>query len=93
MLFPNKAVQCDPIIALDGSPIGRVESFKYLGVAIDDKLKYHDHIEYLSNRISHLCGVSYRLNKHLDLKSAKNIYFSCIYSLLTYCICVYGGVL
>ena len=93
MLFTNKAVHCDPIIALDGSPIGRVESFKYLGVTIDDKLKYHDHIEYLSNRISHLCGVSYRLNKHLDLKSAKNIYFSCIYSLLTYCICVYGGVL
>ena len=33
------------------------------------------------------------MKDYLNLKSAKNVYFSCIYSILTYCICVWGGVL
>ena len=66
---------------------------KYLGMQIDENLKYNEHIELLCTKIAKLCSISYRIRNDLNLKSAKNVYFSCIYSILTYCICVYGGVL
>ena len=93
MLFTNKLVHNEPIIKLDQNKIARVSEFKYLGVTIDEKLKYGGHIEYLRSTMSRMCGLSFRLSKHLDVRAAKNIYFSCVYSVLTFSICVYGGVL
>ena len=57
------------------------------------ELKYGKHVEYVCTRLSRLCGMSYRLKQHLDLQSAKNIYYSCVYSTIKYCIGVYGGIL
>ena len=93
MLFTDKNVENDPIILLNASPVERVKNFKYLGVFIDEKLKYHAHLDHLCGKLSKLCGMTFRLKGHLDLKSAKNVYYSCIFSVLTYCICTYGGVL
>ena len=33
-----------------------------------------------------------KLQGNLNIRGAKNIYFSCIYSILAYCIRIYGGV-
>ena len=93
MLLTNRNVEIDPIIELDGEQLSRAHEFKYLGIFLDDKLKYQKHIEYLCDRMSSFCGITFRLQKLLDIKSAKNVYFSCIYSILIYCICVWGGVL
>ena len=92
MLFTNKNVTNDPIIKMNGNVISRDRVYKYLGIYIDDKLKYQKQIDTLCLKTSRLCGVSYRLRGHLNIRGAKNIYFSCIYSVLTYCICIYGGV-
>ena len=92
MLFTNKNVPFDPIIKINDNPITRSRVFKYLGVYVDDKLKYQKQIDTLCTKTSRLCGVSYRLQGHLDMRAAKNVYFSCIYSVLTYCICIFGGV-
>ena len=93
MLFTNRNVENDPKIELDGKKLDRAVEFKYLGIFLDDKLKYQKHIEYLCDRMSRFCGTTFRLQKLLDIKSAKNVYYSCIYSIVIYCICVWGGVL
>ena len=93
MLFTNKTIETDPVILLNQLPIERVTEYKYLGVYMDDKLKYERHIDYLCGKISKLCGMSLRLKGHLDLKAARNVYYSCVYSSLMYCIGVFGGVL
>ena len=40
-----------------------------------------------------MCGITFKIKSNLNLNSAKNVYYSCIYSILIYCICVWGGVL
>ena len=93
MLITTKKVNVNPVILLDNETVPRVNSYKYLGVFMDDSLKYHDHIDYIHSRLSRLCGISYRLKDHICFNSAKSFYYSCVYSILTYCICVWGGIL
>ena len=75
MLFTTKNVEVNPLLKLNGVCIGREKSFKYLGVTVDDCLEYGKHVDELCGRISRLCGVSFRLKKHLNLKSAKKRIF------------------
>ena len=93
MFFTNKIVIDDPVICLDSNHINRAKEFKYLGIYLDDGLKYHKQLDFLCGKMARLCGVSYRLKRHLDIRSAKKVYFSCIYSVITYCLCIWGGVL
>ena len=47
-------ISCSPpsSIVLKGSKVDRVSSYKYLGIMIDDKLAWHDHIDYLIKRLN-----------------------------------------
>ena len=78
---------------LGGQRIPRKKTVKYLGMHLDSNLKFSCHIDYLITRLSQYCGISYAIRKHLNLRAAKNYYFSCIYSSLSYCISVWGGAL
>ena len=40
-----------------------------------------------------MCGVTYRLKNFVNKKAAKNLYYSCVYSIVSYCIATWGGVL
>ena len=77
MVFTNRSYDIsNTIIRLANNPIERVSSFKYLGITIDDKLKYDDHIKVLCDRISRMCGISYKLKDHFNMSTAKNMYLS-----------------
>lgn len=79
-------------LIFNGNVINRVHSVKYLGVFIDDKLNWNEHINSLSNKISSLIGILYR-NKHfLPPDCKRNIYFALAYSNIIYCIEVYANV-
>ena len=45
--------------------IHEVEQTKYLGVFIDNKLNWADHIDYLTTKLSQAAGVIYKLRKLL----------------------------
>ena len=93
MIVTNLDIPTEPNIYLGSDRISRRKYVKYLGMHIDSALKYTDHVFFLKKKLSSLAGVSYRLSKYLNLKAAKNFYFSCVYSVLTYCISVWGGVI
>ena len=93
MLVTNRDIPLRPIISINNTPIEEVSEFKYLGLQLDSNLKYTDHIKQLCGRLSRLCGMTYRLNSVLNLKSAKQVYFSCVYAVVRYCICNWGGAL
>ena len=50
-------------IILGKYTIHEVEQSKYLGVLMDNKLNWHDHIEYLITKLSQAAGVIYKLKK------------------------------
>ena len=78
---------------LGGTQLAGGECVKYLGLYIDKKLSFNSHIDYLKGKLAHLAGASFRLKNFMTLRAAKCFYFSCVYSILRYCLPVYGGAL
>lgn len=78
----------NPIISINGDVVKQVKKAKFLGILIDDKLKFHEHISYLESRLRQYRGITCRLRRFLSLDSARSLYYSCVHSIITYCICV-----
>jgi len=47
-------------IVMNGVEISRVKSCKYLGVYIDDELKFDVHIQYVYSKLSKFVGMFYK---------------------------------
>ena len=91
MIFTNKCIEVEPDIRLGSSRILRKSAVKYLGLNIDDTLKFNTHIDRLKTKLAQLSGASFKLKDHFNFSASKNFYFSCVYSHLTYCLPIFGG--
>ena len=78
-------------IQIDGSTLNRSRNIKYLGVIIDHKLNWCEHIAHVKNKVSKGIGILYKARQFLDKKSLHNLYYSYIYPYLIYCIEVWGS--
>jgi len=81
-----------PPLHINNRAIGREHIVKYLGVYIDDRLEWTEHIDYITKKVSSLTGILYRSKAALPYKCKKDIYFALVHSVLTYCIEAYGNV-
>ena len=55
--------------------MGRIPSIKFLGVLLDEKLLWKDHIKYIENEISKNMGILYKARDYLSQKTL----LSCCY--------------
>ena len=85
--------QCpfDPIISINGTALNRVKEYKYLGVIIDENLKFDKHINKVKTKLSQLCGISFKLGRFLTLDAARTFYFSMVQSVISYNIVFWGA--
>ena len=86
----KKVVGEEPKISIENRDIERVYKTKFLGVVTDSKLNWRCHIDYIANRISKNIGIIVKMKTVLNLKTAKDLYYSFIYPYLNYCCCVWG---
>ena len=84
-----KSANCNELI-IDNASITRVYSAKYLGIIIDVKFNWIEHITYINNKISKAIGIMYKARQYLNKSSLVNLYYSYVYPYLTYCIEVWG---
>ena len=89
MVITNKVINNYPVLSIGGNDIVRVESFKYLGVLIDNNLKFQCQVDHVKSKLNRLCGVSFKLKNYFNVRTAKNMYYACIYSVVSYCIAVW----
>ena len=78
-------------LIMDNITLSKVSSIKYLGVIVDHKLNWIDHITYVKSKISKGIGIMYKARRYLNKISLKNLYYAYIYPYLTYCIEVWGS--
>ena len=71
--------------------IQKVSATKFLGVIIDDKLSWFNHVQYVETKISKGIGVIARARKILQKSSLIPLYYSFIYPYLSYCVEVWGN--
>ena len=77
--FPSSA------IAIDNSPISRVKSTKFLGVIVDEKLSWTEHISSVTKTISRNTGALSKLRSFLPPPILFSIYNTLILPYINYC--------
>ena len=68
-----------------------VKHTKFLGVIIDQNLKWENHISHIKKKVAKGLGIISKARKVLNLKALRALYYSFIYPYLDYCIEVWGS--
>ena len=68
-----------------------VEKTKFLGVVIDNKLSWQDHINYISGKIARGIGILIKAMAFLNKETLVTLYYSFVYPYLIYCNHVWGS--
>ena len=91
MLFSNKIVaQPNITIEIDKQLITCVTKTKLLGVIIDNKLSWKEHIPYVCGKVAKGIGIIFKVRKYVNKSTLLELYYSFIYHYPTYCNHVWG---
>jgi hypothetical protein len=76
-------------IKIEQTVIRRTATAKYLGVILDEKLDWHDHVQQLTKDLVKICN-SFKIVKHYThIKDKNKLYYAYIHSKLRYGIDIY----
>src|SRR5271157_6033862 len=93
-MFGNKPFGNKPCtnfsLSIESKMIERVNSTKFLGVILDSKLSWGEHIVHVTSNIARGIGVLNRARYLLPRKLLLALYYTLVYPYLTYCNVVWG---
>lgn len=77
-------------LVINNSIITKVPTIKFLGIILDENLKWNDHIKMIKNKISKSNGIICKARKVFDENYLIMLYNSLVLPYLNYCIEVWG---
>ena len=87
---PNKPVNYDLKIILDGTRLYPSKYVKYLGILIDPYLTWNYHIKSLAPKLARAAGMLAKLRHYVPHESLRNIYFGIFASIMNYGAQIWG---
>ena len=78
-------------ICISDNKISLVFSTIFLGITIDDQLKWLEHIQCIKNKVSKSVGILCKVQKYLDQKTLHNVYYTFGYPYLIYGVEIWGN--
>lgn len=78
-------INIDPKIKIGGESINRVKTAKSLGIVIDEKLKWEDHIDSISKKVSSGIGAIKLIKPYVPNDSLIQIYNALVQPYFEYC--------
>ena len=93
LLFTPRLNECivPPNLTINDISLAKVHFIRYLGLLIDDKLKFDIHISSVSSRLSRAAGVSFAIGNNLSYDAARSLYFSFTHSIISYLLLFWGS--
>ena len=91
MIFTYRTQFQIPNLLLNNTSIEYVTSIKYLGVILDHKLNFNEHINLIRTKLARINGLIYSLKSFLPLHCLRSIYFSFSYSYINQNIILWGA--
>lgn len=85
MVIGTKNIIVDTPITIDSIQIERVKQFKYLGIVLDEKLTFSEHMNSVIKKLSGKISYMYRVNKKLTKRAKLTVYNSMILPHFQYC--------
>ena len=87
---PNKKLNYDLKIKINGKKLIPTNSVKYLGITLDPHLNWSSHVDSLSSKLNRITGMLAKVRHFVPEHTLRNIYFGIFSSLLTYGSQVWG---
>ena len=78
---------------VNGTILTPIKSTKFLGVILDDKLTWKEHVEQLKVKLKRSLGMIHRGKNLLNCHGLKMLYYAQFYSHLSYCIVIWGSMI
>ena len=78
-------------IFMDNIKLKQISTAKFLGVIIDDQLKWKPQVDDLKTKLSKITGIVFRIRDKVNKECLRQIYFALVYPHLLYCSAVWGG--
>ncbi len=92
MSSPGKRFKPDEcVINMDGHIIDHVKETKFLGIIIDDKFTWKNHIDYICNKTAKGMGILLRARQMVYGETLHVLYNTLIKPHFTYCITIWGN--
>ena len=93
MIFGNKKIDkyMNICVRINGLSIDRVYNTKFLGVMIDDKLNWKEHITMIRTKISKTTAIIYKASHVLTERALYILYCSLALPYMTYCAEIWGN--
>ena len=88
---PNKPLNYDLKINLDGKRLYPSRYVKYLGILIDSHLNWSYHVELLAPKLSRAIGMLSKIRHFVQSDTLRTIYFGIFSSILMYCSQIWGN--
>ena len=92
IIFTLKKVPNNLRITIGDHVLDRKTQGKFLGVILDEKLSFSEHIDYVTSKISKLTGLLYKLKTFFPSEILNNLYSTLIFPYFNYCILAWGSV-
>ena len=83
----------DTKLIIDNVNVERKTCTKFLGVMLDERLSFQDHIKYIKGKIARGLGILYKSRTILNKQTLIQLYNSFLSPYLNYCITVWGNTL
>ena len=81
--------QC--LLKIMNQSITKTHEIKFLGIIIDEHLTWDVHIDFLSRKIAKSIGILYKVRHFLNTDILKSLYYSLLYSYISYSTFVWGS--
>ena len=59
--------------------IDKFNSINFLEIIVDNKLKWHEHIIYIKNKVSWAIGIIYKARKYANKQTVKQMYYTFVF--------------
>ena len=91
MIFSHKYINNVIDINITNRTISRVHTTKFLGVIIDEKLNWKEHINYIKTKLSKSISIMYKAREMLNKNSVRTLYCTLFLPFIDYCAEVWGN--
>ena len=93
MLFSNRQFDIDlnNKVSLCNAELCYVDNVKFLGLTVDNRLKFNVHIADVCKKVSRVVGVLYKVRDILPTKTLINLYYALFYPHVIYTNLIWGG--
>ena len=93
MLFKHNKNQLSSSseLKLDNHKLEEVKSIKFLGIILDNELKWEDHIFYIKKKVAKSIGILVKCKRYLNSSTLTTLYYAFLYPYFFYAIEIWGS--